>query len=99
MKRIAFLLAILATQVSVFAAVEEAVDSRFRLAKPDALIGDWQGTPGFVAQVFPTDDGQYQANIFKAFDEADTKPLAILKGGLAALNGDGWSGAIIGGHF
>ena len=84
--------------LDVFAA-EEAVDSRFRLTKPDPLMGDWQGTPGYVAQVMPTDDGKYQANVFKAFDEPDAKPLAILKGEAAALSGDGWAGAMAGGHF
>src|ERR1041384_5096471 len=98
MNRLALLFAIAASSAPVFAA-EEAVDSRFVAAKPDAAMGDWQGTPGLVAQVFPTGDGQYQANIFKAFDETDAKPVAILKGALAALNGDGWSGVIADGHF
>jgi hypothetical protein len=85
--------------LSLFAAVEEPVDSRFKSTKPDLLIGNWQGTPGYVAQVFPTDDGKYQANVFKAFDEPDAKPVAILKGDSVVLSGDGWSGAIAGGHF
>jgi len=99
MKQITLLLAIATTGASAFAAVEEPVDSRFKPAKPDALMGDWQGTSGFVAQVFPSVDGQYQANIFKRFDEPDAKPVVILRGGQAALNGGGWSGAIAGGHF
>ena len=43
--------------------------------------------------------GQYQVNAFQRFDELDAKPVALLKGGPDALNGDGWSGAIAGGHF
>src|SRR5437879_13538149 len=93
-----FLCALVVRSIAA-AAVEEAVDSRFRATKPDALMGDWQGTPGYVAQVMPTDDGKYQANVFKAFDEPNAKPLAILKGDAATLAGDDWSGAIAGGHF
>ena len=92
------LLALVALAGTAFAA-EEAVDSRFKPAQPDAAMGDWQGTAGYVAQVFPTGDGKYQANVLRKFDEPDAKPLAILRGDLAALSGDGWSGAMTGGHF
>lgn len=85
--------------VTAFAAVEEPVDSRYKPFPPDAARGDWQGTPGYVAQVITTEAGKYQANVFKQFDEPDAKPLAVLKGELATLAGDGWSGAIAGGHF
>ena len=91
--------AALFSATTVFAAVEEPIDSRFKPTKPDPAMGDWQGTPGYVAQVMPTEDGKYQANVFKQFDEVDAKPLAILKGDLASLSGDGWSGAIAGAHF
>ncbi len=100
MKKLLTLLAVLcALTRGAFAAVEEPIDSRFKATKPDLAMGDWQGTPGYVAQVFPTDDGKYQANVFKQFDEVDAKPLAIMKGDLASLSGGGWSGAIAGGHF
>ncbi len=80
-------------------AAEEAIDSRFKLTPSHPLMGDWQGTAGFVAQVMPTDDGKLQANLFAQFDQPDAKPLGVLKGEAAALRGDGWSGAIAGGHF
>src|SRR5579872_1964690 len=65
----------------------------FYWAVPDALRGDWQGT-GYVAQVIRADDrllsvndqtasaddvNQYQANIFRKFDVANDKPVAVLK--------------------
>ncbi len=84
---------------ATFAAVEEPIDSRFKPATPDAALGDWQGTPGFVAQVMPDGAGKYHANVFRAFDEAEAKPVAVLQGDLAALNGAGWTGAIADGHF
>ena len=88
---------------SCLAAIEEPVDSRFVPAQPDPLLGDWEGTPGFVAQVFPTGDGKYQANVFRAFDLPDNPPLAILQGkrtgSKIALDGDGWSGKIGKDHF
>ena len=99
MKRILILLVSIGLARAAVAAVEEPVDSRFKLAPPDPVRGDWQGTPGYVAQVIPTEAGKYQANVFKKFDEPDAKPVAILKGDLTALAGDGWSGAIAGGHF
>ncbi len=80
-------------------AAEEPVDSRFKPAKPDPLIGDWQGTPGCVAQVIAGDDGKYQANLFGTFDEPDAKPLAILRGDATALSGDGWTGSMNGRDF
>lgn len=83
----------------VRAAVEEPIDSRYKPFAADPAMGDWQGTPGYVAQVMPMGEGQYQANVFKKFDEPNAKPVVVLKGGLAALQGDGWSGAIASGHF
>src|SRR5512136_1806694 len=99
MKSLSVCTFLLATSLAAFAAVEEAFDSRFKPTTPDAAMGDWQGTAGYFAQVFPTDDGKYQANIFKKFDEPDAKPVAILKGDITALTGDGWGGAIAGVHF
>lgn len=99
MKSLAHLILLVAPALSTFAAVEEAIDSRFKLIKADPLMGDWQGASGYVAQVMPTEDGKYQANIFAKFDEPDAKPVAILKGTAAALSGDGWSGALTSGHF
>ena len=101
MKKSLLILCLLAGTAS--AAVEEPIDSRFVLAKPDALRGDWEGTPGFVAQVFETDAGKMQANVFAAFDVADNKPIVILQGTRTgddvAFSGDGWTGAIKGGKF
>jgi hypothetical protein len=90
----------------------------FYWAAPDALRGDWQGTGGYVAQVIRADDkllsvanllpqaedaGKYQANIFRKFDVANDKPVAVLQGelsgGTVTFSGDGWSGAIAEGHF
>ena len=88
----------MALALPVFAA-EEAIDSRFKPAQPDPLVGDWHGAPGHVAQVFVGDDGIYQANIFSMFDEPEATPLAILRGSATALSGDGWTGAMSGGHF
>jgi hypothetical protein len=84
---------------SAFGATEEPIDSRFKPIAPDPLMGDWQGTPDFVAQVMPIGAGQYQANIFPAFDQPNAKPIAILRGNPAALSGDGWTGAVAGGHL
>ena len=80
-------------------AAEELIDSRFKLTAPDPAMGDWQGTRGYVAQVMPLGDGQYQANLFAKFDEPNAKPLGVLKGPLTALAGDGWTGALAGGHL
>src|SRR5580658_3568882 len=45
----------------------------------------------------------YQANIFRKFDVANDKPVVVLQGELSAdgvtFSGDGWTGAIAGGHF
>jgi len=90
----------------------------FYWAAPDPLRGDWQGQGGFVAQVIRADDrllsvqdqiasqedvGRYQANVFRQFDVANDRPVAVLKGsvsgGTVTLEGDGWSGTIAGGHF
>ncbi|MBV9155525.1 MAG: DUF1080 domain-containing protein [Acidobacteriaceae bacterium] len=89
----------------------------FYWAAPDRYRGDWQGV-GYVAQIFPvhdrelsvmdlipqqSDNGLYQANIFKAFDVENNQPVAIMKGEISGeeitLSGDGWSGSISGGHF
>jgi Domain of Unknown Function (DUF1080) len=69
----------------------------FVLLKPDPLIGDWQGTGGIVAQVYKTPKGEYQANLFKAFDSADA-PISVLSGEVTPdginFTGDGWTAAI-----
>ena len=89
----------------------------FYWAAPDEYRGDRQGE-GFVAQVFPTqdrilsvadqipqqsDNGLYKANIFKAFDVPNDKPVAVLdgelSGGTITFTGDGWTGTIADGHF
>lgn len=90
----------------------------FYWAAPDALRGDWQGSGGYVAQVVPVMDkvfsvqdlipqqedvGKYEAHIFRQFDVANDKPVAVLNGSLEGdkltLEGDGWIGAIENGHF
>ena len=65
----------------------------FYWAVPDPLRGDWQGDGGYVAQVIRADDrllsvndqlpdaadaGRYEAHIFRHFDVANDKPVAIL---------------------
>jgi hypothetical protein len=67
----------------------------FYWAAPDPMRGDWQGTPGYVAQIVRLDDkilsqqnllpqaedaNQYVANIFHKFDQPNDKPIAILHG-------------------
>jgi hypothetical protein len=79
-------------------AAEELIDSRYRPITPDAARGDWQGA-GYVAQVSVAGPGSYEANVFRAFDVANDKPVAVLRGPLAGLEGDGWKGAIAAGHF
>jgi len=90
----------------------------FYWAAPDPLRGDWQGQGGYVAQVVPVmdriysvedlipqqeDNGKYEAHLFKQFDVANDKPIAVMNGtmeaGTLALEGDGWSGTIADGHF
>ena len=51
MKLFPLLALALATTVTGFAAVEEAIDSRFKPAAAYPVIGDWQGSGGIVAQV------------------------------------------------
>jgi hypothetical protein len=90
----------------------------FYWAPPDPLRGDWQGDGGYVAQVIRADDrllsvqdslpdpddaGKYQANIFRKFDVANDRPVAILhgetSGAVVNFTGDGWTGAIADGHL
>ncbi len=70
-------------------------------ADPSPFVGDWQA-PKHVAQVFAI-DGKWQANLLRAFDEPDAKPLAVLAGAATGeeltLSGDGWSGGIQNGQF
>src|ERR1700676_1999223 len=69
----------------------------FYWAALDPLRGDWQGEGGYVAQVIRAEDrvlsvsdqipqqednGKYQANIFRKFDVANDKPVAVLEGSL-----------------
>jgi hypothetical protein len=70
----------------------------FYWAGADPYRGDWQGSPGFVAQVFPLhdkvisvsdlipkqeDNYLYEANIFKAFDQPHDQPVVVLHGQLS----------------
>lgn len=88
---------------AVFAAVEEPIDSRFVLAQPDPVRGDWQGSGGYVAQVFAIEGGKYQANVFRAFDLPDNKPVVVLQGtrsgNVLNFSGDDWTGVIANQHF
>lgn len=89
----------------------------FYWAAPDSFRGDWQGA-GYVAQVVPamdriysradlipqqSDANKYEAHIFRAFDQPNDKPVAVLTGentgDSVSLEGDGWTGTIAGGHF
>jgi hypothetical protein len=90
----------------------------FYWAAADPLRGDWQGDGGYVAQVIRAEDrilsvadqipqqednGKYRANIFRKFDVANDKPVAVLEGetagGVVTFSGDGWDGRIENGHF
>ncbi len=90
----------------------------FYWAVPDPLRGDWQGRGGYVAQVIREDDrllsvpdllpeaagyGKYRANIFRAFDVPNDRPVAVLEGvksgDTVAFSGDGWTGSIEDGRF
>jgi hypothetical protein len=94
-------LAFLALALSAFAA-EELIDSRYKPIAADPAMGDWQGS-GHVAHVSVTGAGTYQANVFRAFDLADDKPIAVLRGKRAGdeitFEGDGWAGKIARGRF
>jgi Domain of Unknown Function (DUF1080) len=80
--------------------VEKPVN--FIPAKPDPLMGDWQGQSGLVAQVFPAANGAYTANLLKAFD-TENNGVAVLhgtrSGDTISFTGDGWTGVIQNGHF
>lgn len=83
----------------VAAATEEPIDERFRPIQPDPAMGDWQGSPGYVAEVVPITEGRYRVDILQRFDAPGARPLAVMAGPLAALSGDGWNGAIADGHL
>jgi hypothetical protein len=98
------LISLLALTVSASAAVEEAIDSRYKPTVADAALGDWQGsgTSPFVAQVILDEHGDYQANLLTAFDH-ENGAVAILRGqkreGHITLKGGGATGSISDGHF
>jgi hypothetical protein len=103
--RLALLAAFLPAGLTAAFAAEELIDSRYKPFAVDPLVGDWQGR-GFVAQVAVADPSAadvYQVNVFRAFDIADDKPVASLKGARQgsdiALHGDGWSGTLAGGKL
>jgi hypothetical protein len=74
----------------------------FTPAPADPLLGDWQGEDGYVAQVFTTAGGKYQANLLTSFD-AESNVVAVLQGTSSGetltFSGNGASGAIAQGHF
>jgi hypothetical protein len=86
-------------------AAEELIDSRYRAFASDRLVGDWQGQ-GYVAQlsvIEPAAPDVYQLNVFRAFDVADDKPVAVLKGKRdgagVAFQAGGWTGKVSGGKL
>ena len=58
-----------------------------------------------VQDLIPTadDEGKYEAHIFHQFDVANDTPVAVLHGTrdgkIVSFEGDGWTGAVEGGHF
>jgi hypothetical protein len=97
--RFFFLLPLLAARI--FAAEEKPV--KFAAATENPFVGDWQGSGGYVAQVCVAGDGKIRANLLKAFDQPDDKPIAVLEGTVggsdASLSGADWQGKIAGGHL
>jgi hypothetical protein len=91
--RILILLALIGAPV-LFAAKEELIDSRFKPVVADSMVGDWAGASGSVAQVSAVGDGTYQVALLGAFDEPNAKPIAVLKGPAATLQGAGWTASI-----
>src|SRR5688572_5195831 len=100
MKTATALIAALLLLASSTLAAEKPVP--FVPAKADPLIGDWKSDSGPVAQVWLTPEGNYQANLLKAFDGED-KPIALLAstgaGDGVTLTGDGWSAKIAPSRF
>jgi hypothetical protein len=81
--------------------VEKPVN--FIPAKPDPLVGDWQGDKGgYVAQVVSTGYGKYQANLLTAFD-TEKNVVAVLHGTAAAdgihFTSDNGTASIKDSHF
>jgi hypothetical protein len=85
---------------SLLHAAEKPVN--FIPAKAGAVVGDWQGQSGPVAQVVATGEGKYQATLLRAFDVQDNV-VAVLQGTSSAdgigFTGDGWTGTIRQSHF
>lgn len=90
----------------------------FFKASPDPLRGTWMGRGGYVAQIIRREDklfwtpsvplesphaGEYVANIFRAVDLPESKPVAVLSGvstgAAVTFTGDGWTASIQGGRF
>ncbi len=76
--------------------VEKPVN--FIVAREDPLMGDWQGAKGdYVAQVVPTGNGSYRANVLSAFD-TESNVVVTLQGAASSdgvtFSGNGWNGSI-----
>jgi hypothetical protein len=89
-----FFIALLLFAIPAFAA---ETPPAFAPAKDDPVVGDWK-SDGLVAQIVSSDEGNYQANLLRAFD-TEEKPIAVLKGPLTNLAGDGWAGVIKDSHI
>ncbi len=104
MKFVYKIVLLFASALTMSAAVEEPIDSRYRPIAPDPLVGDWQSSEpaSVVAQVFLDEHGDYQANLLRQFD-AENNFVATLRGtkrdGRLRLKGDGWSATIEEAHF
>jgi hypothetical protein len=88
----------------VLALTSDGKPISFVVAAPDPVTGDWQGQGGYVAQVFSTPTGAWQANLLHAFDMPNDMPAAVLTGTpmsctSMSFSGGGWTATIQNGHF
>jgi hypothetical protein len=71
-------------------------------AKPNPVVGDWQGDRGSVAQVIAVSPSEFNAVLLTGF-EVEGKPVAALRGtsegGAVGFSGDGWTGTLQGDRF
>jgi hypothetical protein len=101
MNTLKLIAALCAITFPLLAAEEKPVT--FVPAKPDPLVGDWQGSASrYVAQIYLAEDGAYQANLLKQFD-AESNVVAVLHGSSSGdsvtFQGDGWTATLAGKAF